>query len=248
MKAFKIELYKQKKFLFVLCFIFPLLLNGLLYVDLQYRYEGYLLLHREEYGLSYWQLIFKEQSVFYFAELFHVVAAALVYEIFSVDLKNNGWMLVASSKYRKGSVLLGKYMVALWGALIYFAVDYISLFLIGKDIGVQGAFDGMLFLKTFFIQFTSASMIIAFYICVVCFIKRISLLIILGGAFMSVSIALYYDGTFQFLPYAPSTYISHAFRTNQNEFVISVLVAIVLSITFMYVSNFLLRRNRDLSL
>ena len=69
MSIIKNELLKQKKTLFILCILFPLLSNALLYVDLTYRYEAYLLIHQSEYGLSNWQLIFKEQTVFYFSEI-----------------------------------------------------------------------------------------------------------------------------------------------------------------------------------
>nr|WP_297932524.1 hypothetical protein [uncultured Lachnoclostridium sp.] len=48
MKAVKTEIMKQKKLLLLLCVVFPLLLNGLLYIDLQYRYKGYLLKHQSE--------------------------------------------------------------------------------------------------------------------------------------------------------------------------------------------------------
>ena len=248
MKAVKTEFMKQKKQLLLLCVVFPLLLNGLLYVDLQYRYESYLLKHQSEYGLSCWQLIFKEQTIFYFSELFHAVAAALVYEIFAVDLKSNGWMLVASSKYRNRKVIYGKFMVACIGALIFWVSDYCSLYFVGSSIGVQGGFEAGLFLKSFLIQLSSAIMIIAFFIFLVCVIRRVVYLIAFGVLFLVLNIAVYYGKEIRFLIQYPFSYISHCFRASTKECLLSIGISLVLGGMLFFGAEHMLKRNRDLSL
>ena len=100
-KRIRIELIKQRKWIPVFCVILPLMLNLLLLLSLSTRYEGYLLPHMQELKLTYWQLIFKEQTILYFSELCHIVVAALVFETFYIELKDNGWMLIASTQYRK---------------------------------------------------------------------------------------------------------------------------------------------------
>ncbi|HGS1545360.1 TPA: ABC transporter permease, partial [Streptococcus pneumoniae] len=69
----KLEFLKQKKSILWFVLIFPIILNALLYIDLTFRYRGYLLVHQNELALSNWQLIFKEQTIFYFSELFYLV-------------------------------------------------------------------------------------------------------------------------------------------------------------------------------
>ncbi|MBR1692305.1 MAG: hypothetical protein IJ711_05965 [Lachnospiraceae bacterium] len=248
MKAIKTELWKQKKFLFLLCIVFPILINGLLLFDLQYRYASYLMLHKEEYGLSYWQLIFKEQTIFYFSEMFHIVAAVLVYEVFAADLKYNGWMLVASSKYRNRSVLLGKYAVALTGMLLFFVVDYIGLFLVGKQIGVEGSFDGMLFVRSFLVQIFAAGMMLAFYMLLVCLFKRTAYLLPISAVFMLINCSVYYTQDVRLLLRYPFTYISHCFRATTREVAAIAVISLLLGSVFLYLSGAFLRRNRDLSL
>lgn len=246
MSIIKTELLKQKKMIFILCILFPLLINALLFVDLQYRYNGYLLIHQSEYGLSNWQLIFKEQTIFYFSELCHIVAATVVFEIFSVELKSNGWMLVVSSQYREKKVVYGKYVVAILAFFIFFFVDYISLLFIGKCIGVQGKVEIVLFIKSFFIQLISASMMTSFYMFIVCLIKKITYLIPVGCLFMVLNIVLYYTDHVKFLPQYPFTYVSHCFRASSSELIISILVSSLLTVILLKLSNSVLKSNRDL--
>ena len=246
MNMIKIELWKQKRTIFILCILFPLLINGLLFVDLQYRYHEYLLLHQSEYGLSNWQLIFKEQTIFYFSELCHVMAATFVYEVFSVELKSNGWMLVVSTSYRRKKVVYGKYVITVLAFFVFFFVDYTSLLIIGKAIGVQGKVEMALFIKSFFIQLVSAAMLTSFYVFIVCFTKRIIYLIPVGCLFVFLNSALYYSDHIQFLPQYPFTYISHGFRASGSELLVSIFVSVLLTILFLKLSNSMLESNRDL--
>ncbi|HGQ8850085.1 TPA: ABC transporter permease, partial [Streptococcus pneumoniae] len=52
----KLEFLKQKKSILWFVLIFPIILNALLYIDLTFRYRGYLLVHQNELALSNWQL------------------------------------------------------------------------------------------------------------------------------------------------------------------------------------------------
>lgn len=246
MNMIKTELGKQKKRIFLLCIIFPLLLNGLLFVDLQYRYEGYLLIHQSEYGLSNWQLIFKEQTIFYFSELCHVIAAVIVYEAFSVELKHNAWLIAASTSYRKYKVVLGKYMVSMIAGILFFLMDYISLYVIGKNIGVAGAFEASLFVKSFFIQLSAFSMMSAFYIFLVSLLKRIAYLIPVSLVFLILNVVLYYREQVSFQTIYPFTYISHCFRATAAETVVSILVSVVFSGGLLGLSTYVFRKNYDI--
>ena len=246
MSIIKNELLKQKKTLFILCILFPLLSNALLYVDLTYRYEAYLLIHQSEYGLSNWQLIFKEQTVFYFSEICHIIAATIVYEIFSIELKYNAWMLVSSSPYRKSKVLFGKYVIAMIAFLLFFVVDYASLIFIVKAIGVQGKLEIALFVKSFCVQFAAASMLIAFYLLFTCLFRRIVYLIPVGCVFMVLNISLYYTENVQFLVQYPTTYISHCFRASVKEAITSIVLSGIFTVSFLVLSKLTLSNNRDI--
>lgn len=246
MSLIKTELCKQKKRIFVLCVLFPLFLNGLLFVDLQYRYEGYLLLHQSEYGLSNWQLIFKEQTIFYFSELCHVIAAVIVYEFFAVELKNNGWMMTVSSAYRKYKVILGKFSAAFLAMLLFFAVDYVSLYFIGKAIGVAGGFEAALFAKSFFVQLSAAGMMIAFYMFVAVFWKRITVLIPVSCLVLLLNINLYYKEQVKFQPWFPFTYASHGFRMTGSETALSLAASLVILTVVLFLSKRALQKNYDM--
>lgn len=248
MKSFKIEILKQKKIILVLCVLLPFMLNLLLLFDLSFRYEGYLLKHRLEYGLSYWQLIFKEQTILYFSEFCHIVAATLVYELFYVELKYNGWMLVSSSEYRKNSVIKGKFVVIMFNLFIFFLTDYILLFLIGKIIGVEGKFEYVMFIKSFLIQIIASEMMVAFYILLVCLFKKITILIPVSFGFMILNISLYYTDSVKLITPYPFTYISHGFRATNSEMVLIILVSTMLTLVFTAISKKILSHNCDIRL
>ncbi|MGY3724646.1 hypothetical protein SAMN05421767_1103 [Granulicatella balaenopterae] len=244
MKLLKIELLKQKKFLFILCVLFPLLLNILLYIDLTYRYESYLLVHQSRLGLSNWQLIFKEQTVFNFSELCQLIIATVVYEVFSVELKNNGWSLVSTSNYRN-KVVYGKYLIAMLAMLVFFLTDYACLVIIGNVIGVSGNIEWVMIIKSFIIQLLSASMMVAAYILIVSLVKRVMFLLPIGIIVMIQNASLYYPDQ-QFLLQYPFTYISHGFRATGNEFLISIAILSILTALFLLLSKRILERNRDI--
>ena len=214
---------------------------------MNFRYEGYLLIHRQEYGLSYWQLLFKEQSVFYYAEFFHIVAAALVYELFQVELKENAWMLVASTNYKQTGVLKGKLPLAIINTLLFFITDYVSLAVIGKLIGVPAKFEFAMFMKSFIAQFSTGVMIVTFYILFVCLVKKISYLIPVSFVFMVLNVSLYYTDNVKFLVQYPFTYISYAFRATGLETVLIVMISIVLMILFSIIARKCLTKDCDIS-
>lgn len=66
----KLEFLKQKKSILWFVLIFPIILNVLLYIDLTFRYRGYLLVHQNELALSNWQLILKNKQYFIFLNYF----------------------------------------------------------------------------------------------------------------------------------------------------------------------------------
>ena len=89
MRTETLELTKQKKTTLLLCILFPIAVNIMLCISLKYRYESYLLPRIDVYGISRWQLIFKEQTILYFSEICHIIAGALVYDSFNSEMKNN---------------------------------------------------------------------------------------------------------------------------------------------------------------
>ena len=245
MNLLGIELKKQQKKIFVLCVLLPAILNLFLYISLNFRYEDYLLLHKEEYNLSCWQLIFKEQTVFYFSEICHVVAALLVYELVAVELKGNAWMLVASSDYRK-NVIECKYFIGLVSFLLYFVTDYILIFFIGRAVGVSDAFDIKLFIKSLLVQFFSAAMITAFYFMIVSIVKKVTVVLPLSIVFMFLDVSAYYKENIEFHVLNPFAYISHCFRATDEDAIMIILVSMILSVLFIFVSKKMIKRSCDI--
>lgn len=243
--AIKIELIKQRRWIPVLCVFLPFMLNLLLLLSLSTRYEGYLLPHMQELKLTYWQLIFKEQTILYFSELCHIVVAALVFETFYIELKDNGWMLIASTQYRKKGVIQGKFVVVLINIMIYFISDYTFLYIIGKIIGVYGKFEAALFLKSFSVQVFSSAMMAAFFIMLVCLLRKISFLLPLSFGVMVLNIGLYYGETNKLLLKYPFTYISHGFRVTGKEMLAVILITFLLKLLFLNISKKTMRKNSD---
>lgn len=211
------EFFKHNNRLWILSVAFPLFLNAFLYLDLTFRYQGYLLIHQAEYGLTNWQLIFKEQTIFYFSELYYIFLIIIIYEIFSIEFKNEAWFLLVCSPFRNRLILKNKIIVSIIYSQLFWISDYLSLMLVGKIIDNQLTFDFMLFTKSFIIQNLSAVVIIFFYFIILLIGQRITSIIPIGIAMMILSISFYYPRN-EFRLFLPFTYISHGFRTSVTEF------------------------------
>lgn len=107
----------------------------MLYIDLTFRYRGYLLVHQNELALSNWQLIFKEQTIFYFSELFYLVLSLIIYEVFAVEFKNDAWLTVISLPFRNKYTINSKLLITVvytftFGCLIILAYTLLGRLLI----------------------------------------------------------------------------------------------------------------------
>ncbi len=240
-----VELKKQKKKIFFLCVFIPVLFQLFLYLSLLTRYEGYLLLHQQEYRLSCWQLIFKEQTVFYFSETGHIVAALLVYELFAVELKDNAWLLVCSTAYKR-NVLRNKYGLCMMFFFLFYLTDYILVYIIGRAVGVREPLDVLLFVGGFLIQFSAAAMMSAFYVMIVSITKRIMVVLPLSIGATVLNVVCYYAEPLKFHGWYPFTYVSHCFRASGNEMVNIVVVSAVLAGVFLVVGEQTIKQNYDI--
>ncbi|HEU9028799.1 TPA: ABC transporter permease, partial [Streptococcus pneumoniae] len=170
----KLEFLKQKKSILWFVLIFPIILNVLLYIDLTFRYRGYLLVHQNELALSNWQLIFKEQTIFYFSELFYLVLSLIIYEVFAVEFKNDAWLTVISLPFRNKYTINSKLLITVVYTFTFWLSDYISLYVIGKAIDNSLEIGLIFFLKTFTIQLISSLMIMLLYFLTLVLIRKIS--------------------------------------------------------------------------
>jgi len=247
MKIKMLEVIKQKKITLFLCIIFPIIINVMLCISLKYRYESYLLPKIDEYGISRWQLIFKEQTILYFSEICHIIAGALVFESFSSEFKNNSWMIVATTKYRR-KVVVRKFIAVSFNLFVIFIVDYITLAAAGFITGVDAPFEVGLFVKGFLIQVSSAYMYAAFYIFIIAFTKKLSWVLPLSVVFMILDSMLYYGKGFnyRFNYFVPSIYISHNSLSTWTEATVIIGFSVVAVLVFLFTSGRLLRRNCDI--
>ncbi len=248
MKNFKIEWLKQPKINIIICLFLPIVLNLLLYIDLTFRFQDYLLLHQVEYNLTNWQLVFKEQSVFYIVEIVHILVAAIVYEIYIQEIKCNAWNLVASTQYVNKSVNIGKMKVALIDIFLFFVVHFIATLVVGKQIDVAENIEWNLFLKSFCIQFLTATMMVSFYIMIICIIKKIFVVIPLSICFFVLNITFYYVDDVKLLIHLPFTYGSYGFRASVSESIEICVICIVLTIIFYIIAQINLKRNHEIRL
>lgn len=244
-----LELRKQKKRVWLLCLCFPILVNIMLCISLISRYNTYLLPKQAEYGLSCWQLVFKEQTILYFSEICHIMIAALIFETFSFEMKQNAWIHISSSTY-KNKVINAKFFVVAVDILLLFICNYIMLYFAGILGGVKAPFEAGLFAKGFIIQIFSSFIYASFYMFVVSFSKKVSLVIPCSFAFMLLNMILYYGKGFhyRFSIFLPSVYISHNSLSTWSQAILIVVISSVLTVALLYLSNRNLKRNCDLRL
>ncbi len=247
MRTETLELTKQKKTTLLLCILFPIAVNIMLCISLKYRYESYLLPRIDVYGISRWQLIFKEQTILYFSEICHIIAGALVYESFNSEMKNNSWMLVATSGYRR-KIVIRKFTAVAFDLFVLLVSDYATLTAAGIITGVSDPWEPGLFIKGFLIQFFSVCMYASFYIFLVAFTKKLSLVLPASIIFMMTDIMVYYGKGFnyRFNYYVPSVYVSHNSLSTWTEAAVIAVFSIAAAAVLLFISGRLLRRNCDI--
>ncbi|MFA9493257.1 ABC transporter permease [Streptococcus sp. E17BB] len=243
----KVEFLKQRKRVWWFVFVFPIILNVLLYIDLTFRYRGYLLVHQNELALTNWQLIFKEQTVFYFSELYYLILSLIIYEVFAVEFENNAWLTLISSPFRNKYTINSKMLITVAYTFIFWVSDYISLYVTGKAIDSSLEISLIFFLKTFTIQFVSSLMIILTYFLILLLIRKVSGMIATGILIMILTISIYYNN-YNFEIYLPFTYLSHAFRVTENQFYMILLANIMLIFVFYLFIQRLNKRSFEMKL
>lgn len=248
MKGFRVELKKQGWIISVVCCVFPLLVNLIVSMSLSTRYEGYLLLHQLEYGLTNWQLILKEQTIVYFSEIIYVVIAVLVYDIYKKELKDNAWIVVASSNYRYNSVILSKFAVIAMDVLLYLISNYICIIYIGYfQLHIDSIEIGLL-MKSFVIQLFSGMLIISFFELLICVFRKINMILPVGIVMMIIDILLYYREKVGLALKVPITFISQCYTASIVDIVYIIVVSGFLSSLFLWISGKRLKRNYDLEI
>lgn len=243
----KLEFLKQKKSILWFVLIFPIILNVLLYIDLTFRYRGYLLVHQNELALSNWQLIFKEQTIFYFSELFYLVLSLIIYEVFAVEFKNDAWLTVISLPFRNKYTINSKLLITVVYTFTFWLSDYISLYVIGKAIDNSLEIGLIFFLKTFTIQLISSLMIMLLYFLTLVLIRKISGIIPIGIIMTILTISIYYND-YNFKIYLPFTYLSHAFRVTESQFYMILLSNIIIIVLFYILIRKLNERSFEMKL
>ncbi|CEV72168.1 Uncharacterized protein conserved in bacteria [Streptococcus pneumoniae] len=237
----KLEFLKQKKSILWFVLIFPIILNALLYIDLTFRYRGYLLVHQNELALSNWQLIFKEQTIFY------LVLSLIIYEVFAVEFKNDAWLTVISLPFRNKYTINSKLLITVVYTFTFWLSDYISLYVIGKAIDNSLEIGLIFFLKTFTIQLISSLMIMLLYFLTLVLIRKISGIIPIGIIMMILTISIYYND-YNFKIYLPFTYLSHAFRVTESQFYMILLSNIIIIVLFYILIRKLNERSFEMKL
>lgn len=221
------------------CIVLPIIINGLVCLDLQFRYWGYLILQQSLNGLSNWQLIFKEQTMFYFSELCLLFVAAIVYQSFAVEKKSNAWMLVMSSPYKEKKVIYGKYVVCVLNMLILLLTNSVTLAISGYITGVEGGFELSLFIRALLVLFFASALMTSFFIFLITVLKKTIYIIPISIVILFLASELYYPDApdvSKFLIWYPFTYGSHCFRATNSEMIVVVLVSLVLSGLFLFLS------------
>lgn len=248
MKGIKAELKKQGILIPVLCCIFPILINSIVSMSLSTRYEGYLLLHQQEYGLTNWQLILKEQTIVYFSEIIYVVIASLVYGLYKKELKNNAWSIVESSDYRYNSAILSKFAVVEIDLILYLLLNYICVICMGVFQIHLGNIENGLLLRGFVIQMFSGMIIISFFELLICVFKRVSIIIWSGVALMIIDIILYYSYNDWLVLKVPITFISQCYTASVLDMAYIIVMSGLLSSLFLLLGGRWIKRNYELKL
>ena len=230
MSGIKYELKKQGFVVPLLCVILPLLINLVIATSLSTRYEGYLLPHKAGFGLTNWQLIFKEQTILYFSEILYIVAAVLVYNLYKIELKDNAWTMVASTEYRNNKVILNKFATTMFDVLIYLIVNYICLLFIGCIQLNVGPIETGMIIKAFGIQFISCMFIVAFYFLVISFFRKIKSVLVVGTVMAILDISLYYKDNPGIALKLPITFISQCYKATMSSMGYISVVGVCLTI------------------
>lgn len=236
----------RKKIIIPIAFIIPILINALLTFDLNARYFGYLIPNQSATGLSNWQLIFKEQTIFYFSELLPLFGALILYEIFALETKNNGWNLLNYMPYKKSKIVLVKYVFAMISITLLLISNILTVFLAGIITGVEGKVDYVLFLKVFGIQWFSMLGVMSILLCLILCVKKIVIVIPLAMIIGLISGQIYYDAKSSINQYNPFSFASFCFRADSETFMRIVVSSVIISAVFIVLSIYIFNRKEKL--
>lgn len=228
----KAELLKHKRTIWILAVLcIPVGINALLTFDLHFRYPGFLVPNQSVMMLTDWQLIFKEQTIFYFSELTPFVAALTTYELFAVEIKHNANSLMLSMPSARYIQISRKFVLALMVMVLYTFINNLTLILAGCITGVEAPLEVALFGKAIAIDIAAAAASIALSFFLIQVFRRrpvmiLPVMLIFGLVF---GFSYYSDPSSPFVTFNPLTLASYCFRAD------SVVVFRVMIISFVTV-------------
>jgi len=233
----------RKSVLIIISIITPICINGLLAFDLHYRYFGYLVPHQSETGLSNWQLIFKEQTIFYFSELLPLFGALFLYELFAMEVKNNGWMLITTMPVKKSKTVLIKLFYSFLFMTVLLLFNIITIIIAGLITGVEGPSEIALFARVFFIQWISMIGALPIILLIMLVLEKIIYIIPVALLAGFVSGQLYYADSESILSRInPFTMASSCFRGNSSTIILTIIESTILCLFFSFLITYVIRK------
>lgn len=242
-----IEWYKirRNKLQLIIIILIPLAINALLTFDLHFRYE-YLLLHKAETGLTYWQLMFKEQNIFMINELLSIFCTLFVYLMFSVETKYGGWINVKLSKKSMFSVLIEKYVIIILFMILQVALNCLSMIPVGKITGVGVPIEWGLLITVFGAQLVTIIGVTAINFLIVAIVPKIVYLIPISCFFFLISVS--FQGSVESVinKINPYSFASLCYTQGGADIGKHAVVSIVLAIICIVISARMLERKDEL--
>lgn len=236
----------RKSILYILIImLIPLGINALLTFDLHFRYD-YLLAHKVETGLSYWQLIFKEQNIFMFNELITIFCTLFVFVVFILETRHRGWINIRLSNYSISKVVVSKYFWCLSFMTILIIINCCSIIVVGIITGIDVPVEWTLFGKVFLAMWITSIGVIALNFLILSLVHKIVFIIPISCIIFMISTQLYkVDGLF-LNKVNPYVFASRSYTQSTKLISEHALITILGGITCLVVSTILFSKRDEL--
>ncbi|HKM33888.1 MAG TPA: hypothetical protein VJY54_04000, partial [Lachnospiraceae bacterium] len=218
---------------------------ALLTFDLHFRYE-YLLLHKEEKGLSYWQLMFKEQNIFMFIELLAVFCTLLIFVMFNIETKYRGWINIKLSNKSMISVVVSKFLMVIIFMTILIIFNCGSMVLVGHITGVKTPVEWGLFGKVFAAQWITAIGVSSLNFLIIAMIRKIIFLIPISFIIFMVSSQLQRVDSIFISKINPYAFASYSYMQSTRLIMEHTAVVLIGAVVCLFLSAVLLNRKDEL--
>lgn len=229
------QLKLKRSYLVAIVILIPTIINTMLKFDLNYRYTGYLLKNQVEMNLTFWQMVFKEQSILYFTTLLPVIISIILNHFFYLEYKNNGWVTVLTKPVKLFDIIISKYVLSMKYISILLIFNSLTLIIAGLMTDGHQKIDFHLFIKCYIVMFFSSMAINCFCLLFIVIFKNRKISIFLTLIIAILSQNTYGKNIFSlFNIYSFAEYSYRATNTQMLNMTINscLLVAIILSILY----------------